>query len=260
MISLKAVYTERVAGNWRGIRQRIAANHILILVTNGECIYTIEGNDLHLKRGDALYVPEGVIRSARRSHSHLQWHVAHFHVEESLETSIPLLRNNHYLHIQLLNNDYLKNRFSYLIQHWLRKPVYHEAIYHCVLLEMLAVINGEIDSRNVTTKSYSIVLEVQSYIMKHYQTEIEISALAQLVERTPNYISTIFRRVTGQTITEYVQRIRIAEACNMLNQSHMSMSEISDYLGFCDQSYFNKVFRKITGLSPSVYVREQMKG
>jgi AraC-like DNA-binding protein len=259
MISPIAVYSERVAANWRGIRQRVAANHILLLVTDGECIYTIEGNDLHLKRGDALYVPEGVMRSAQNTHSHMQWYVAHFRVEGSIEPSIPLLRNHQYFHVRLLNSDFLKNRFSDLMQYWLRKPEYHEAIYHSVLLEILAVINGETDSRQVATKPYSIVLQIQNYIMNHYRTDIEVSVIARLVDRTPNYISTIFPQVTGQTITEYVQRIRIAEACNLLNHSHMSIGEISDHLGFCEQSYFNKVFRKITGLSPSAYVREREK-
>lgn len=259
MISPIAVYSERVAANWRGIRQRVAANHILLLVTDGECTYTIDGNDLHLKRGDALYVPEGVMRSAQNTHSHMQWYVAHFRVEGSIEPSIPLLRNRRYFHVRLLNSDYLKNRFSDLMQYWLRKPEHHEAIYHGVLLEILAVINSETDSRQVGTKSYSIVLQIQNYIMSHYRTDIEISALARLVDRSPNYISTIFRQVTDQTITEYIQRIRIAEACNMLIHSHMTIGEISEQLGFCEQSYFNKVFRKITGLSPSAYVRERAK-
>jgi YesN/AraC family two-component response regulator len=126
-------------------------------------------------------------------------------------------------------------------------------------MEMLAVVNGETDSRQMVRKSHSIVMQIQNHIMNHYRADIEISALARLVDRTPNYISGLFRQVTGQTITDYIQRIRIAEACNMLIHTQMSIGEISDYLGFCEQSYFNKVFRKTTGQPPSAYLRERTK-
>ncbi|MBD2865389.1 AraC family transcriptional regulator [Paenibacillus oceani] len=258
MISPIAIYFERCETNWI-VPPSLTSNHILLLVTEGACIYTVEGNDLHLKRGDALYVPKGVTRSVENLQSHMHWYVAHFRVEGSVEPTVPMLLNNQYLHVRLFNSDYLINRFSDLTQYWLRKPEYYETIYHSVLLEMLAVVNGETDSRQVATKSYSIVMQIQNYIMNHYRTDINISTLARFVDRTPNYISTVFRQVTGRTITEYIQRIRIAEACNMLIHSHMSIGEISDYLGFCEQSYFNKVFKKVTGLPPSAYLRERTK-
>ncbi|MDF2717632.1 MAG: AraC family transcriptional regulator [Paenibacillus sp.] len=260
MISPIAVYFERCEPDWM-VSKSMTTNHILLLVTDGSFTYTVGGDKLELHRGDVLYVPEGLMRSARggqRDPHHM--YVAHFRLQENAnDYSIPLLQDREYRYLQPFSGDYLKTRFSLLTQHWLRKPAYYETIYHSILLEMLSIVNGESDSRNVPTKSYSIAMQIQDYVLNHYRENITIAALSQNVRRTPNYISTIFRQVTGQTITEYTQQIRIAEACNMLINSQMTVGEISEYLGFCEQSYFNKVFKKVTGLPPSAYLREKTK-
>lgn len=258
MISPIAVYFERCEPHW-SIPPSLTQNHILLLVTDGSFVYTVDGDELVLHRGDVVYVPEDTMRSGHngpRDPHHM--YAAHFRLEGD-EPRIPLLTDRQYRHVQPFNVDYLKNRFSLLTQHWLRKPAYYETIYHSILLEMLCIVNGEADSRKVPTKSYAIVTQIQDYIMNHYRENIAIAALAELVQRTPNYISTVFRQVTGQTITEYTQQIRIAAACNFLINSQMTVGEISDYLGFCEQSYFNKVFKKVTGVPPSAYLKEKTK-
>jgi glyoxylate utilization-related uncharacterized protein len=116
MLSPIAVYFERLALEWKGGPQGVTTNHIFLLVTEGACVYTVEGRDIHLQRGDVLYVPEGVMRSAKNAQSHMNRYVAHFHVEGSVEPTIPLLQNNRCVHVRLLNSDYLKNRFSDLMQ------------------------------------------------------------------------------------------------------------------------------------------------
>src|SRR5690606_22329985 len=93
----------------------------------------------------------------------------------------------------------------------------------------------------------------------HYRRTIPIQELADLVQRTPNHISRLFKEATGQTITAYMQQIRISAACDLLANSQMNVGEVAEYLGFCEQSYFNKVFKKHTGTLPSAYMKEKIK-
>lgn len=83
--------------------------------------------------------------------------------------------------------------------------------------------------------------------------------LARLVERSPNYISRLFKEETGQTVTDYTQQLRITAACDLLANSQMNVREVSDFLGFCEQSYFNKVFKRLTGTLPSAYMKEKVR-
>ncbi|MBR2562605.1 MAG: helix-turn-helix transcriptional regulator, partial [Eubacterium sp.] len=69
----------------------------------------------------------------------------------------------------------------------------------------------------------------------------------------PSYLSTLFKQVTGQTFKEYLNHVRIQEAQRLLTHTDYPIMEISIACGFSDQSYFTKVFRKYTGLTPRQY-------
>ncbi|GAA3413714.1 AraC family transcriptional regulator [Paenibacillus hodogayensis] len=258
MISPVAVYFERCEPNW-SFPQSVTQNHILLLVTDGSFTYVANGEELSLISGDVLYVPKGTVRSGKnRPDQPHHMYVAHFSYEgDGDKTSI--LREGCCRHLKLFNADYLKHRFSLLTQHWLRKTKYYEAICHGILLEMLAIVNDEADAHQLPTATMNLVMLIQEYIVNHYRERITVAALAKQVDRTPNYISAVFRQATGQTITEYIQQIRINAARDLLINSQMTIGEISEYLGFCEQSHFNKVFKKLTGVPPSTHLKEKTK-
>lgn len=259
MIEPVAIYFEhREPNNWHVPKSK-TNNHILILITSGTILYTVEDQPFSLQKGDLIFIPQGVWRSALNTTKEAHdMYVAHFHYRGDGD-GLPMLISPNRCLTRPFNFDYMKQRFSLLTQHWLRKSTYSDTICHSILLEMLAIINEEIDSQSLQGKSYSIVMLLQAYILNHYHRTISVTELAEHVERTPNYVSTIFKQVTGQSVTDYIQQIRIAAACDLLTNSQMNVGEISDFLGFCEQSYFNKVFKKCTGTLPSTYMKEKVK-
>ncbi len=258
MIEPLAVYFEHCESGWH-VPEAVANNHILILVTSGGMTYTVNSEATRMKKGDMMYVPQGVIRSAYNGADQPhEMYVVHFRYIGEGE-GLPLLQDTIPRFIKLHQFEYIKQRFSLLTQHWLRKHLYTGTFCHSILLEMLAIVNEETDSSMNLDKSYSIVSQLQNHITTHYRSAIPMEELAELVGRTPNYISRIFKESTNQTITEYVQQIRITAACDLLANSQMNVGEVSEFLGFCEQSYFNKVFKKLTGTLPSTYMKEKMK-
>jgi len=258
MIEPLSVYFEHCEPNWQ-VPTAKTNNHILILVTEGSMQYTIEDRLFPLHKGDILFVPQGAVRFASNSSklAH-EMYVAHFHYSGAGE-KLPLLVDLLHRYAHPFNFDYLKQRFSLLSQHWLRKSPCTATICHSILLEILAILNEEADSPVFPNKQHNLVIQLQDYILGHYCEPILISELAAIVERTPNYVSMIYKQTTGQSITDYIQQIRITAARDLLMNSQMNIGEISEYLGFCEQSYFNKVFKKVTGTLPSAYTKEQMK-
>ncbi|MNG21412.1 HTH-type transcriptional activator RhaR [compost metagenome] len=79
--------------------------------------------------------------------------------------------------------------------------------------------------------------------------------LGACINRTPNYAASLFRRATGQTISEAVHAARMKTAVYMLTDSLLTVAEISDYLGYRDVSYFQRVFKRTTGRTPSSYAK-----
>lgn len=103
---------------------------------------------------------------------------------------------------------------------------------------------------------YSLpVVQCQDYIRYHLDERIALGELAQRVGLNASYLSTLFKRETGLSLTEYVQRERVATAKNMLKYSDHSATQIATALGFSSQSYFTRVFRQATGFTPTEYRR-----
>jgi len=97
------------------------------------------------------------------------------------------------------------------------------------------------------------VVKCIDYICDKLHTRITIEALSEHVNVNPSYLSKLFKKETGKTISDYIQDKKIETACNMLIYSDFSPSEISSILAFHSQSYFTEVFRKKTGVTPKKY-------
>lgn len=101
------------------------------------------------------------------------------------------------------------------------------------------------------------VLDVQKYIRDHYSDkEITVNMLADHVHLTPTYLSSLFRKETGKTISEYITEVRIARSADLLRAPQSKLYEVADLAGYNDANYFSKAFKKITGLTPTQFRRK----
>lgn len=91
------------------------------------------------------------------------------------------------------------------------------------------------------------------YICDHLHTRITATFLAEYVGLNASYLSRLFRKETGLTISSYIQLKKIETAKNMLVYSDYSPSRISSTLAFPSQSYFSEIFHKHTGMTPLRY-------
>ncbi|UUZ79838.1 helix-turn-helix transcriptional regulator [Paenibacillus sp. P26] len=95
------------------------------------------------------------------------------------------------------------------------------------------------------------------YIFKHLYEEITLADLAEQAALHPNYLSALFRREVGRTLQDYIRDAKIEEAANLLRLTDRPISEVSTLLGFHDQSYFTKTFKKVMGVTPKRFKRGQ---
>ncbi len=99
------------------------------------------------------------------------------------------------------------------------------------------------------------VVHAQDWIRAHLSERIRVSELADVVGLNESYLSTLFKRETGLSITDYVTEERVSKAKNMLRYSEMTSAAIAAGLGFSTQSYFTRVFKERTGMTPSEFRR-----
>lgn len=101
--------------------------------------------------------------------------------------------------------------------------------------------------------SFSAVNRIVDYIDNHYNESFKILDLAEMNGYSPNYLSNIFKRYTGESIAQYTIGRRIDAACYLLAETDKTISEIATSCGFDNISYFNRAFLKRMGTTPGKY-------
>jgi two-component system response regulator YesN len=93
------------------------------------------------------------------------------------------------------------------------------------------------------------------YIDKHITDNITLSDVARTIGYSSKYLSEVFAKETDTTFKSYVMDKKLEVAKSLLLNPKNSILDICDYLGFCNQSYFSKMFKKNTGSSPSAFIK-----
>jgi len=91
------------------------------------------------------------------------------------------------------------------------------------------------------------------FINENYREKISLGSIAKELHISPSYLSMLFKQEVGVTITEYVNIVRIGKSRQLLAETSMSILDISALSGFEDQSYFSKIFKKISEVTPKEY-------
>jgi two-component system response regulator YesN len=94
---------------------------------------------------------------------------------------------------------------------------------------------------------------VRDYIHRHFQEEISLSFLSERFHFSPQYIAKKFKELYNTTVMTYVIELRMEKASSLLAHTDLPVTEIANTLGYTDENYFGKVFRKRHGVSPLQY-------
>ncbi|MEO6996318.1 MAG: helix-turn-helix domain-containing protein [Lacunisphaera sp.] len=98
-----------------------------------------------------------------------------------------------------------------------------------------------------------VVARAKLYITRHQQESISLRQVAASVNTSAFYFCKMFKQATGLTFTDYLARVRVEKAKNLLLNPHQRVSEVAYEVGFQSLSQFNRVFRRVAGKAPSVW-------
>lgn len=100
---------------------------------------------------------------------------------------------------------------------------------------------------------YELIRKVKKLIQNDLAGDLSVASMADSVHVTPNYLSRIFKRQTGEGCNEYIVRKRIEKAKCLLETTSIKAGEIAGMVGYRDINYFSLAFKKQTGVSPTKY-------
>ncbi len=109
------------------------------------------------------------------------------------------------------------------------------------------------DTLSITDASEEKLKRVIDFIDKNYTSDISREGLAAAVDMHPNYMGSLFKNYAGKTINEYINSLRIEDAIRQLESENSRIIDIAFSVGYESLATFNRVFKKVTGKTPSEY-------
>ncbi|MEV5029036.1 AraC family transcriptional regulator [Paenibacillus sp. LPE1-1-1.1] len=256
MLAILDVHQDNGAGWYEEGEGRKFTFHLL-LVTYGKCVYWVNEEKVILEKGDMLLIPGHVPFYGKSIPTvvHTKY-VINFR-KTAAECGLPLLHLQEPLRRRLGCFEVIQERLRALLTQYKERPAYYELMAEALLTEALIFINQESDRGIISSEKHRRVDSMKQYISTHYREKVTKEELGDVINTTPNYAATLFKAVTNQTISEYVHNQRMKTAVYMLTESQLMISEIADYLGYNDVSYFYRIFKRSTGSSPSDFLHER---
>lgn len=146
------------------------------------------------------------------------------------------------------------------------KRLGYEFVIRSKIAELLIFImrckNGEYttyQAETVKTEKHKKIHEIAEYINLYYKNKISLDYLAKHFYVSKSYLSRIYKEVTGFTVNEYINIVRIKKAKLLLETTNKSITEIAEQVGYDSITYFEKVFKIYMETSPLKYRKQYIK-
>jgi AraC-like DNA-binding protein len=258
VIHIHGIGFENYMPNWRR-PLHVSNMHIIVFVVNGNVNYEVDGSAITLTRGDVLITHPGTTRfGSNGPHPPHQKYSAHFVLDlPEQHSSRHLCEMSGYTLFKTRKFEYFRQRFILLYNNWIDKSPLYEFTCQGGMIDLYGSLLMELRRHGIPAHKQLVASKIEMYIQDHFNEEIKISQLAELVHLSPNYVTTIFREAMGQTPIEYMHQLRSSVARDLLLSTDMKITEISEYLGYCEPTYFNRIFKKMTGQPPSAFLKQR---
>jgi YesN/AraC family two-component response regulator len=104
------------------------------------------------------------------------------------------------------------------------------------------------------SEKYSIYVKyIKTFVSNNYDKKVSLTKISQDLHISRNYLSYIFKKETGESFIDYLEKFRINKAKELMRTEHLMIYEVAERVGYCDSAHFSKSFKRLTGEMPSKY-------
>ena len=242
----------------------------LIYVESGSAVYRVGEREVVVRQGDLLAIGKDQDHRIQEYLSpsikivELYFHAAMFLGPESAEYLIPFdIRNEAFppvipagtgipVQVLALFNRVHLQKLSGGKHAELATKTYLKMIL-ILLIDHYAEQQGSSRRNGRKRRDQERLQPLFDYIEGHLMETIPIELAAGLLHMSQSHFMRFFRSVTGSTFVSYLNRLRVYRAQQLMAETNQSIASISQEVGFCDQSYFGVLFRRVVGTSPRDY-------
>lgn len=135
-------------------------------------------------------------------------------------------------------------------------PKYRLKVQH-ILQDAWVLFSTHLSNRvspNISAHDSRRIMLFIHYLQEHYQEKFSLDSLSAYMSMSRNECCRYFKKMMNMTLSDYLLEYRLAKATALLSSSEYNITEIAQLTGFCDASYFIKMFRQKTGITPKAFV------
>lgn len=229
--------------------------HELVYVYKGEVTFIIDNKVIIGKEGRVIYIPRGSTREFYPcKNSLVQGYVCNFscHEEGNYNINLPFPSL-----IEVGKNNELDDLFREFNFVWEEKnycfklksrALFMEIIHKCLII--LRYLNED--------SNYDFRINViKEFLANNYSDYIDVRKLADMVNLNPTYLGALFKKNTGQSIKEYIRKIRVLSAEKLILSGDYTITEVAEKCGFNDVYYFSRLYKMYKGYPPSTLLKNE---
>lgn len=247
-------------------------------VLKGHAYITCNENNLYVSEGDIIFVNQGVKHFITPSEDgggifcctviHPSFALGYGQLELESKYINPVISSQTFCYLHITKSNVLYQQFLFPLNQLITLNTEHPTGYELLsksyvlqlwklIYDQLPVIASSITlsttARTANQDAYRVKQAIL-YIQEHFMDSITLTDISDAILVSKSECCRCFKRVTGLSPIEYLMRYRIMESAKyMYRKTHESISEIAGIVGFNNTSYFNKVFKKTMGCTPTEY-------
>jgi len=247
-------------------------------VLKGHAYITCNENNLYVSEGDIIFVNQGVKHFITPSEDgggifcctviHPSFALGYGQLELESKYINPVISSQTFCYLHITKSNVLYQQFLFPLNQLItlntEHPTGYELLSKSYVLQLWKLIYDQLPAvassitlsttaRTANQDAYRVKQAIL-YIQEHFMDPITLTDISDAILVSKSECCRCFKRVTGLSPIEYLMRYRIMESAKyMYRKTHESISEIAGIVGFNNTSYFNKVFKKTMGCTPTEY-------
>lgn len=244
--------------------------NLIVFVLDGTADFCIDGTAYSVQANDILIIPSKTDYSAN-TETFCEYFFFYFNGEitkQELPINYQDIRRNFSFKLPHVAHDKIffelktsaANIFNKIYKSLISCTEYNasgtrigQLLLDTEFLKILLMIGEMTELQNQSQAIPASLQKMIVYIKKNLTSSLSLSDICAACKLSPSYASRLFKKHLNKTVSEYVNDEKLYFACELIQSTNLSLSEIADYLGYSDVFYFSKLFKKKFGKAPSKY-------
>lgn len=272
----------RYVDNWN-IKGHKSASHRIIFVLQGKILYTINGNQYTLTKGDYVIIPKDAFYASFIEES-CEFYYLHFSPScmqavsddtakamqnERLQKALdaPALPYNKFApcsdyNIYLTDSASTGEHFSSIVllinkceSCCLNRTPENKMLLNLRMQRLILKLSEITQKAENESDVPPVLLRITAFIQENYTTDITLTGLSEQFSLSKQYIIRLFKKHLGTTVTKYINMMRLERALELLRHSSLNVSEIAAFLGYHSVYYFCRIFKAYYHITPTCYIQ-----